>query len=85
MAVLKPTRSQRRSTSSEILSPWPVGHDYHRGVPVAPAVALGRRDEPLDLALGQVFAGAQVGVGKPLGRNCSSYGGWRDYAQVRGC
>ena len=39
--------------------------------------------QPLDLGLGQVLAGAQVGVGEPLGRNCSFYGGWRDQLEVR--
>ena len=61
----------------------PVGHKDHRGVPVAPAVSLGGVHQPLDLGLGQVLAGAQVGVGEPPGRDCSFYGGWRDQLEVR--
>ncbi len=45
----------------------PVGHQDHGGVPVAPAVSLGGFHQPLDLGLGQVLAGAQVGVGRRLG------------------
>ena len=60
----------------------PVGHKDHRGVPVAPAVALGRVHQPLDLGLGQVLAGAQLGVGEALRGNCSFYGGWRDQLEV---
>ena len=61
----------------------PVGHQDHGGVPVAPAVALGGVHQPLDLGLGQVLAGAQVGVGRALGGDCSIYGGWRDQLEVR--
>ena len=58
----------------------PVGHEDHAGVPVAVAVALRLVDQPLDLGLGQMLAGAQVGVGTPRWGNCSFYGGWRDQA-----
>ena len=60
----------------------PVGHEDHGRVAVAPAVALGNLDEPLDLGLGEVLAGAQLGVGGALGGNCSFYGGWRDQPEV---
>src|SRR5262245_4947105 len=61
----------------------PVGHKSHRGVPVSPTVLPGRVHQPLDLALGKVLAGAQLAVGETLGGNCSIYGGWRDYLQMR--
>ncbi len=61
----------------------PIGHKDHGGVPVAIAVSLGRCHQPLDFGLRQVLAGAQVGVGEPLGRDCSFYGGWRDQLEVR--
>jgi len=61
----------------------PIGHKHHRGVPVAPAVALGRCHEPLDLGRGQVFAGAELAVGQPFRGDCSIYGGWRDQPETR--
>ena len=60
----------------------PVGHQDHGGVAVAIAVVFGGLHQPLDLGLGQVFAGAQVGVGGPLGPDCSVYGGWGDQPEV---
>ena len=60
----------------------PIGHKHHRGVPVAPAVLPGGVHQPLDLGLGQVLAGAQLAVGRPLRGNCSIYGGWRDQPEV---
>ncbi len=56
----------------------PVAHKDHRSVPVPPAVAFGRYHQPLDFGFRQVFPRPQVGVGWPLGRDCSVYGGWRD-------
>jgi hypothetical protein len=35
----------------------PVGHEDHRGIAVAVAVARGGLHEPFDLGLSQVFAG----------------------------
>ncbi len=61
----------------------PVGHEDHGGVPVAPAVAPGGFHQPLDLGLGQILAGAQVGVWRTLGGDCAIYGGWRDQLEVR--
>ena len=43
----------------------PVGHQDHRGVPVAPAVSRGGFHQPLDLGFRQVLAGPQGGVGGP--------------------
>ena len=60
----------------------PVGHQRHRGVPVPPAVSPGGVHQPLDLGLRQVLAGAQLAVGRPLGGDCSIYGGWRDQPEV---
>ncbi len=74
--MMQPVSSQSASL------PLPIGHKDHSGVPVAPTVPLGRIDEPLDLALGQVLTGPQGGVGKPLRQNCSICGGWRDQSQV---
>ena len=53
-----------------------IGHQDHRGIPVAPSVALGGLEQPLDLGLRQVLAGPQVGVGAALRCNCSIYGAW---------
>jgi hypothetical protein len=60
----------------------PIGDKDHNGVPVAVAVALRRRDQPLDLMLGEVFARPQVAVSAPPRRNCSFYGGWRDQLEA---
>src|SRR4029078_6260664 len=60
----------------------PIGHKDHRRIPMAPAVALGRVHQPLDLGLGQVLARAQLAVRWPFGGDCSIYGGWRDQPEV---
>src|SRR5262245_54679987 len=52
----------------------PVGHQNHHGIPVAVAVAHGGLHQSLHLGLGQVFAGPQIAVTAPFGRNCSFYG-----------
>ena len=39
--------------------------------------------QPLDFGLGQILAGAQVGVRRTLGGDCAIYGGWRDQLEVR--
>ena len=49
----------------------PIGHQDHRGVAVAPAIALGGFQQPLDLGLRQVLAGPQVGVAAALHCDCS--------------
>ena len=45
----------------------PVGHQDHRGVPVAPTVSRGGFHQPLDLGLRQVLAGPQVALGGRVG------------------
>jgi hypothetical protein len=52
----------------------PVGHKDHGGIAVAVTIAFGGFDKSLDFALREVLAGAQLAVGRPLGRNCSFYG-----------
>lgn len=60
-----------------------ISQQDHRGVAMAPAISPGRCHDALDLSAGQVFAGTQIGVRKPPGRNCSFYGGWHDQLEVR--
>ena len=62
-----------------------VGHKDHRGVPVAPSVALGGLEQPLDLGLRQVFAGAQVGIGTARRPNCSYFGVRCHQLEMRFC
>ena len=91
-ALLDPADVQRGRPEIHLIPPQvhqlggpqavPVGHKDHRGVPVAPAVSPGGFHQPLDLGFGQVLAGAQVGIGAPLGPDCSVYGGWRDQLEV---
>ena len=50
----------------------PVGDQHHGGVAVAMAVLAGCRDQPSDLAVGQVLARADLGVAPPLGGPASS-------------
>jgi hypothetical protein len=66
----------------------PEGHQKHRTVPLAPAVALGGLDQLLDFALGEVFAWPMPGrpvrvvllpyvsayLGSPLSVYCQEYG-----------
>ena len=49
----------------------PVSDEDHGRVPVAPAVARGRLDEPHDLDLGQMLPGPQLRVGPAAGHDCS--------------
>lgn len=63
--------------------PMPIGHKDHRSVPVRPSVALRGPQQPFDLGLRQVLAGAQVGVGESSGCDCSFFGGWRDEPELR--
>jgi len=62
--------------------PMPVGDKDHGAVPVPPTVAPDGSHKPLDLGLGQVFAGAQVAVGAAPGRNCSIYDSWLDQPEM---
>src|SRR5580704_4148701 len=63
----------------------PVGEQNHGRVPMPIAVGLRRLDQRLDLAGGQVLAGAKLGVWTPGRHNCSIYFGWRDQPQRRFC
>ena len=44
----------------------PVGDQHHGGVAVAIAVLASCSDQPIDLAIGQVLARADLGVAPPL-------------------
>src|SRR6516162_7054578 len=64
----------------------PKGQQDHGCVAMAPAVVLGRLNQPLDLSLGQVLAGAVRGVGlADRQSNCAFFGGWTDYFEVVNC
>jgi hypothetical protein len=47
------------------------------------AMIAGGIDELLDLALGQVFPRAQLGVGRPARCNCPIYSRWRVGSSAR--
>jgi hypothetical protein len=47
-----------------------IGHEDHRGVPMAVAVALGGFHEPLDFGFGQIFAAPKVAVAASSRGNC---------------
>ena len=75
--LLDPADVQRPSPEVHLIPPQvhqlgrpqavPIGCKDHRGVSVTPAVPCGRFRQPFDLGLGQVLAGAQVGIGGRLG------------------
>ena len=52
----------------------PIGHKDHRAIPVGLSVGLGGSEQPFDLGLRQVLAGAKVGIWQTLRCNCSVYG-----------
>jgi hypothetical protein len=91
-ALFDPADVQRRRPELHLIppkvhqlgnpQPVPVGHQNHRGIPMAPAVARGGLHEPLNLSLGQVFAGPQIAIPAPFRRNCSFYGAWRDQLEL---
>jgi hypothetical protein len=56
--------------------PMPEGQQDHRGVPVPMAIVASRLHQPLNFALGQVFAGAIVGIRQPTSCNCSLLDRW---------
>jgi hypothetical protein len=65
-----------------------VGNKDHGGVPVPPAVPLGRLDKRVNLGWRQVFAGAQFAVWTPQRRsrrNCRIFGSWRHQREHRIC
>ena len=51
-----------------------IADQDHGGVPMAPAIAPGGPEQPFDLGLRQVLAGAQVGVAAAPRCDCSIYG-----------
>ena len=55
-----------------------IGNQYHRGVPMPPAVLSSGVHEPFDLRFRQVLTGSQLGVRRSSGRDCSIYDGWRE-------
>src|SRR3974377_556752 len=61
----------------------PVGHQKHRGVPVAPTVFARCGHQPFDLGLCEVLAGPQGAVGGSVRPDCSIYSSWRDKFEVR--
>lgn len=61
----------------------PVGHEDHRGVPVAPAVSPGGARQPLNLGFGEVLASTELRVGEPPGPDCSFYGGRHNQLEMR--
>src|SRR5215467_7343310 len=68
----------------------PVGDQHHGGIAVAVAILPGSTDQAGDLAIGEVLAGADLGVtfaGRraPAIGNCPNNGGWRHQRQMRIC
>ena len=57
----------RKLTHSESVA---IGDQDHGGAPMAPAALAGRLDQLLALDLGQVFAGADLGIRTPSGGDC---------------
>jgi hypothetical protein len=58
-----------RSATSLARRPCRVGNKDQRRVTMRMAAAAGRSGEPGDLGFGQVIAGTQRGVGRPLQPN----------------
>src|SRR5512132_3835214 len=56
--------------------PMSEGQQDHGGVAVSVAIVASRLHQPLDLAFGEVYSGAIVGVRQPTSRNCSLLDGW---------
>jgi hypothetical protein len=70
----------------------PYYHDslFKRGVAVAVAVLAGGGDQAIDFGVGQILAGANLGVSfaarrAPAIANCPNNGGWRHQRQLRFC
>jgi hypothetical protein len=56
--------------------PVPEGQQDHGSVPMIMAIVASRLHQPLNFALGEVFAGAIVGVQQTTLCNCSLLDGW---------
>ena len=92
-AVLDPTNVQDGAIEVDLIpakvdqfrrpQAVPKGDQDHAGIAVAPAVLAGRFDQFLDLSLGQVFAGPQLGIWASSRGDCPIYGGWGDDSEVR--
>lgn len=92
-ASLDPADMQRSRGELDLIPPqvnklcrpeaMPVGRQDHGGISMPPTVLPRGGYQPFDLGLSQVLAGPKIGIGSPLGRDCSFYGGWRDQLQVR--
>ena len=70
--------------------PMPIGDQHHGGVAVAVAVLPGSSDQPGDLAVGQVLAGADLGITfaarqASTNANCPNNGGRRHQRQMWIC
>ena len=68
--------------------PVPVGDQHHGGIAMAVAILPGGIDQAGDLAIGEVLAGADLGVAfaarrAPAIANCPNNGGWRHQRQMR--
>ena len=68
----------------------PIGDQHHGGVAVAMAVLPGGSDQASDLAVGEVLAGADLGIAFAARRapaivNCPNNGGWRHQREMRFC
>src|SRR5215813_872102 len=61
--------------------PVAIGDQDHRGIAVAPSVALGRRPQARHLGVGEILARPVGGV-RLTARNCSVYSGWRNQFQA---
>jgi hypothetical protein len=65
------------------VAPVTIGDQDHRRIAMPPAVLPSNFHQTLNLGLGQVLAGPQVGIGRPLRHDCSVYDAWRDEFEVR--
>ena len=66
----------------------PIGDQHHGGVAVAVTVAAGGGDQLVDLGLGQVLAGTDLGIPPPERRliaYCPIYGAWGNERQMWMC
>jgi hypothetical protein len=63
----------------------PIGDQDHGGVAVAMAVAVGGDNQAVDLGVGEVFAGAELGIAsakRGVAPYCPIIGGWRYQREV---
>jgi hypothetical protein len=60
-----------------------ISHRRRPCVTMTPAVFPRCFHQAFNLALGEILAPAQLGIGWPPGGDCSVYGGWRDQFKMR--